>query len=54
MAEKSLIIQKLYTALRAEASKVIVGQDAALEQLAIALLVRGHVLLEGFPARLRR
>ncbi len=49
MKEKSLIIQKLYAALRAEAAKVIVAQDAALEQLVIALLVRGHVLLEGVP-----
>jgi MoxR-like ATPase len=49
MEGKSLIIQKLYAALRAEAAKVIVAQDAALEQLVIALLIRGHVLLEGVP-----
>lgn len=42
-------IQKLYTTLRAEASKVVVGQEEAFQQLVISLLAGGHVLLEGVP-----
>jgi MoxR-like ATPase len=36
-------------ALRAEVGKVVVGQDAAVTGVVIALLCRGHVLLEGVP-----
>ncbi|HEV2889696.1 MAG TPA: MoxR family ATPase [Frankiaceae bacterium] len=36
-------------ALRAEVGKAVVGQDAAVTGLVIALLCRGHVLLEGVP-----
>ena len=36
-------------ALRAEVGKAVVGQDAAITGLVIALLCRGHVLLEGVP-----
>jgi MoxR-like ATPase len=36
-------------ALRAEVSTVVVGQDGVLSGLVAALLVRGHVLLEGVP-----
>ncbi len=32
-----------------EVKKVIVGQDLLLEQLLVALLARGHVLVEGVP-----
>src|SRR5690349_21118897 len=32
-----------------ESKPVIVGQDAMLEKLLVALLVGGHVLLEGVP-----
>jgi len=35
--------------LKEEISKVIVGQDYLIERLFVALLVRGHVLLEGVP-----
>ncbi len=35
--------------LRAELGKVIVGQEAVIERLLIALLANGHVLLEGVP-----
>lgn len=35
--------------LRAEAAKVIVGQDEPLTQIIIALFCGGHVLLEGVP-----
>ena len=37
------------TALRAEVGKAVVGQDAVVTGLVIALLCRGHVLLEGVP-----
>ena len=36
-------------ALRAEVAKAVVGQDAAVSGLVVALLCRGHVLLEGVP-----
>jgi MoxR-like ATPase len=35
--------------LRAEVAKVVVGQDSIVTGLVIALLCRGHVLLEGVP-----
>ncbi|NJC84962.1 MoxR family ATPase [Planosporangium mesophilum] len=35
--------------LRAEVAKVVIGQDAVVSGLVIALLCRGHVLLEGVP-----
>ncbi|GAA4204145.1 AAA family ATPase [Actinocatenispora rupis] len=35
--------------LRAEVGKVVVGQDAVVSGVVIALLCRGHVLLEGVP-----
>jgi MoxR-like ATPase len=35
--------------LRAEVTKVVIGQDAVVSGLVIALLCRGHVLLEGVP-----
>ncbi|MCD2187556.1 AAA family ATPase [Actinomycetospora soli] len=37
------------TALRGEVAKVVVGHDAAVTGLVIALLSRRHVLLEGVP-----
>ncbi|WP_329457580.1 AAA family ATPase [Streptomyces sp. NBC_01497] len=36
-------------ALRTEIGKAVVGQDAAVTGLVVALLCRGHVLLEGVP-----
>jgi len=36
-------------ALRNEVSKAVVGQDAAVTSVVIALICRGHVLLEGVP-----
>ena len=32
-----------------EVKKVIVGQDVLLERLVVALLARGHLLVEGVP-----
>ncbi|MDT0309980.1 MoxR family ATPase [Streptomyces sp. DSM 44917] len=37
------------TAVRGEIAKAVVGQDAAVTGLVVALLCRGHVLLEGVP-----
>ncbi|MFL6158442.1 MAG: AAA family ATPase [Marmoricola sp.] len=36
-------------AVRTEVAKVVVGQDAAVSGLLVALLCRGHVLMEGVP-----
>jgi MoxR-like ATPase len=35
--------------LRAEIGKAVIGQNAAIERLLVALLANGHVLLEGMP-----
>jgi MoxR-like ATPase len=40
---------ELYRRFRAEAAKTIVGQDEALRLCALAIVVGGHVLLEGVP-----
>ena len=37
------------TRLRTEIARVIVGQDAAIEQILIALFCRGHCLVQGVP-----
>ncbi len=42
-------INRLADALREEIGKAVVGQEEAIELLLIALLCRGHVLLEGVP-----
>lgn len=39
----------LYAKLRAELGKVIVGQQATVERLAVCLFARGHALLMGVP-----
>jgi MoxR-like ATPase len=36
-------------AIKGEVAKVIVGQEALLDRLLIAMLCRGHVLIEGVP-----
>ncbi|HEY3056592.1 MAG TPA: ATPase, partial [Thermoanaerobaculia bacterium] len=35
--------------LRTEIARVVVGQQEIVDRLVIALLVRGHVLIEGLP-----
>ncbi len=35
--------------LRSEIGKAVIGQDAVVERLLVALLANGHVLLEGMP-----
>ncbi|HEX6097315.1 MAG TPA: MoxR family ATPase [Thermoanaerobaculia bacterium] len=37
------------TRLRKEVARVVIGQDAVVNRLLIALLIRGHVLVEGLP-----
>jgi MoxR-like ATPase len=39
----------LYDALREEISTVLIGNEAVVEGLTVALLTRGHVLVEGVP-----
>ena len=35
--------------LRSEVARAVIGQEAIVDRLVIALLIRGHVLLEGVP-----
>jgi MoxR-like ATPase len=42
-------LNESYRTMKAEIAKVIVGQDAVIEQLFISLLSRGHCLLVGVP-----
>ena len=42
-------VPELVQHIRDEMSKVVVGQDELRNQCVIALLCRGHVLLEGVP-----
>ncbi len=51
-AEELAAVEKLqhaYADLRSELGKVIVGQEAVVEELLIALFCRGHALLVGVP-----
>ncbi|MFD9975789.1 AAA family ATPase [Streptomyces sp. NPDC059017] len=48
-AEHSDDARSSLEALRAEIAKAVVGQDSAVTGLVVALLCRGHVLLEGVP-----
>jgi MoxR-like ATPase len=47
--ESAAQLTKAFQDLRTEIAKVIVGQDAVIEHLLIALLCRGHCLLVGVP-----
>ncbi len=44
-----MTLAQLYEQLKNEAAKVIVGQEEVFEQVLIAFLSGGHVLLEGVP-----
>ncbi|MGS2588308.1 AAA family ATPase [Streptomyces hebeiensis] len=48
-AENSDDARASLEALRTEIAKAVVGQDPAVTGLVVALLCRGHVLLEGIP-----
>jgi MoxR-like ATPase len=41
--------REAFTAVRAEVAKAVVGQDAVVSGLVVALIADGHVLLEGVP-----
>ncbi|ELZ14183.1 ATPase AAA [Haloterrigena salina JCM 13891] len=41
--------ERIYEAVREEMSRVLIGNESAVEHLTIALFTRGHVLLEGVP-----
>lgn len=43
------MVQKAFQAIQSEINGVIVGQDKVIEQLTIAILCEGHILLEGLP-----
>jgi MoxR-like ATPase len=47
--EPSRELREALGAVRTEVGRAVVGQDAAVTGLVIALLCRGHVLLEGVP-----
>jgi len=42
-------LKSAYSTIRTELAKVIVGQEAVLEQLLVAIFSQGHCLLEGVP-----
>ena len=42
-------IKQRFDSVRAEVGKVLVGQDALVERLLLALVAGGHVLVEGVP-----
>ncbi len=41
--------ERNYTKIREELAKAIVGQSVVIEQMMVAMLARGHCLLEGVP-----
>jgi MoxR-like ATPase len=47
--QDSASLRDAFTMLRAEVGKAVVGQDAAVTGVIVALLANGHVLLEGVP-----
>ncbi|MBI3958782.1 MAG: MoxR family ATPase [Chloroflexi bacterium] len=44
-----MALSHIFSQLRSQAAKVVVGQEAAFEQVVIAFFAAGHVLLEGVP-----
>ncbi len=42
-------VRDIFAALKKEIQKVIVGQEGAIDLILAAILIRGHVLLEGVP-----
>ncbi|RDZ94741.1 magnesium chelatase, partial [Haloferax sp. Atlit-6N] len=39
----------VYDSIRDEVGKVLIGNEDVIENLTIAVLTRGHILLEGVP-----
>ncbi|MEX2215650.1 MAG: MoxR family ATPase [Phycisphaeraceae bacterium] len=48
-ARRAALLRDAYAKLSAEIGRIIVGQHEVIEQLVIAMLARGHCLLEGVP-----
>jgi MoxR-like ATPase len=42
-------VKEIFSSIHREVSKVIIGQDETIDLILIALLVKGHMLLEGVP-----
>jgi MoxR-like ATPase len=49
MTETTEAAHQTIARLRKEIGRVVIGQEAVLNRLVIALLIRGHVLIEGLP-----
>ena len=49
MTDATTHAHETLTRLRKEVARVVIGQDAIVNRLVIALLIRGHVLVEGLP-----
>jgi MoxR-like ATPase len=47
--KRAQLLVQAYKQITGEVAKLIVGQDLVVEQLLIAVLARGHCLLEGVP-----
>lgn len=43
------LLQEKVQAIRSEIHKVIIGQEKTIDQIIVALLANGHILLEGVP-----
>ncbi|SDH89037.1 AAA family ATPase [Myroides phaeus] len=43
------LLQEKVKAIRSEIHKVIIGQEKTIDQIIVALLANGHILLEGVP-----
>ncbi len=48
-AARAAALVETYRRITQQLSKIIVGQESVIEQLLIAILARGHCLLEGVP-----
>ena len=48
-AERAAMLVDACDKIRSQVGKIVVGQDEVIEQLLIAILARGHCLLEGVP-----
>ncbi len=43
------LLRDSYESMRAEIGRVVIGQDAVIEELLVAVFARGHVILVGVP-----
>jgi MoxR-like ATPase len=41
--------ERIFTAMRTQVARVLLGQDEIVEEVLLAILARGHVLIEGVP-----